>query len=228
CKAYADSAYYAVENKDDLRKKYFKTSSLNHIKDLQDAFWGIEKGCDISRDNIGIQCEGEGADCPFGRVAFTIPSENKVYVCPQFFTYSLPSSARTLIHEMSHLDSSSVKNKPFGTLIITPGSPTMLIQTAVHPLKAAAFQIPAAVIQIQSFMCVLPTLVIHMQAAVIQFQSFLCVLPTLVIHMQAAAIQFQSFMCILPTLVVHMQAAAIHIPTLLPIMVAAVTQALMN
>lgn len=115
----------------------------------------------------------------------------------------------------------SVRKKPFGTLIITPGSPTMLIQTAVHPPKATALQIPAAVIHIQSLMWLLPSVVTHTLSAVIHIQSFMWLLPTQVIRIQAVVIH-------IPTLLPIMVAAVIHIPTLLPIMVAAVTQAMMN
>ncbi|TLS30612.1 hypothetical protein PpBr36_02737, partial [Pyricularia pennisetigena] len=103
CKTFADAAYRAVYNNEELRRKYFKTDSAENIYAIGDVYKEISKACDLEINNIPFGCEEEKGHCETSS-AYTRSDEDKVYLCPDFFTYHDSSRARSLIHELSHLN----------------------------------------------------------------------------------------------------------------------------
>lgn len=113
CEVWANKAWFAVRNNGSLRRRYFGTDSDKHIKSIQRSYDAIEDACDLTKDNIPFRCEHSTSDCTSERGkplnAFVYGDENRVYICPGFFDYytnDVNINARTLIHELSHLESS--------------------------------------------------------------------------------------------------------------------------
>ncbi|KAI7908471.1 hypothetical protein M9X92_012168 [Pyricularia oryzae] len=112
CEVWANKAWFAVRNNGSLRRRYFGTDSDKHIKSIQRSYDAIEDACDLTKDNIPFRCEHSTSDCTSERGkplnAFVYGDENRVYICPGFFDYytnDVNINARTLIHELSHLES---------------------------------------------------------------------------------------------------------------------------
>ncbi|TLS21181.1 uncharacterized protein PpBr36_10651 [Pyricularia pennisetigena] len=105
CKAFADQAYYAIESNKELRRRYFKTDSLKHVNSIRRAYVQIENACDIKRQNIPFKCKNSEGSCTPRCHAYIHPGKDKVYLCTPFFENNVDGAAKTLIHELSHLDS---------------------------------------------------------------------------------------------------------------------------
>ncbi|QBZ57528.1 hypothetical protein PoMZ_02455 [Pyricularia oryzae] len=109
CEIWANNAWFAVRDNDELRRRYFRTDSHKHIKSVQHSYHLIEEACDITNDNIPFRCESSTSLCTSRRgkslSAFVYDDKDKVYLCPGFFRGELYFNALTLIHELSHLKS---------------------------------------------------------------------------------------------------------------------------
>ncbi|QBZ53338.1 hypothetical protein PoMZ_09016, partial [Pyricularia oryzae] len=115
CEVWANKAYFAVKEDGSLRRRYFGTNSAKHIESIQQTFDAIENACDLTKDNIPFRCERSAKECEHRPTAilsaYVIPGKDRVYLCPDFFDLDLTDvdyNARTLIQELSHLDSSEL------------------------------------------------------------------------------------------------------------------------
>ncbi|KAI7918205.1 hypothetical protein M0657_007698 [Pyricularia oryzae] len=139
CKTFARAAIDAIEDNRELRRKYFKTDSSKHIESIQETFRKIERGCDSSIDNIPFRCEARGANCN-GCNAYTIPKENRVYLCPEFFQYSSTAGGRSIVHELSHLNSSKWTLRTVGNSEINKSAILIIRGTQDHDYGDASAQ----------------------------------------------------------------------------------------
>lgn len=113
CEVWANNARFAIRDDGSLRRRYFGTDNAEHIKSVQQSYRAIEDACDLAINNIPFQCEYSTSLCTSKRGkelnAFVFSHRNIVYICPGFFDYSVNNpnkNALTLIHELSHLESS--------------------------------------------------------------------------------------------------------------------------
>lgn len=102
---FADKGYYAIKNNKELRQTFFKTNSAKHIKTIQKVYWDIEQACDPSKSqSYAFTCGGD--KCYKGHMAYIFASQHTVYLCPPFFQEDADERGHTLIHELSHINTS--------------------------------------------------------------------------------------------------------------------------
>ncbi|TLD11927.1 hypothetical protein PspLS_11269 [Pyricularia sp. CBS 133598] len=106
CHKYAGAARRAIRDNPSLRQKFFKTDDSDDIDKIAIAFSQIEDACEWDVDNMPFRCgkAAEETGCEEA-AAYVNANIERVTVCDNFHTYTRDFQIRTLIHELTHLDS---------------------------------------------------------------------------------------------------------------------------
>ncbi|QBZ53645.1 hypothetical protein PoMZ_09333 [Pyricularia oryzae] len=101
----AHLAFLAVESQPELRRKFFKTSDPNHIKNLQLIYANIERECKKNSHEIEFFCQHDKSLC-VNRTVYTFENDHRLYICPSLLAnWQPPDIACSFILGLSFIDS---------------------------------------------------------------------------------------------------------------------------
>lgn len=106
CENMAHLAFLAVESQPELRRKFFKTSDPNDIKNLQLIYANIERECKKNSHEIEFFCQHDKSLC-VNRTVYTFENDHRLYICPRLLAnWQPPDIACSFILGLSFIDSS--------------------------------------------------------------------------------------------------------------------------
>ncbi|KAI6276141.1 hypothetical protein MCOR27_006631 [Pyricularia oryzae] len=101
----AHLAFLAVESQPELRRKFFKTSDPNDIKNLQLIYANIERECKKNSHEIEFFCQHDKSLC-VNRTVYTFENDHRLYICPRLLAnWQPPDIACSFILGLSFIDS---------------------------------------------------------------------------------------------------------------------------